>query len=39
MITFQKHIELQRIIESGGNIEVLFSGLDDIAAHCLADDI
>ena len=39
MITFQKHIELQRLIEAGGNIEVLFSGLDDVEAHCLADDI
>tara|TARA_R110000782_G_scaffold269780_1_gene368542 strand:- start:3408 stop:4106 length:699 start_codon:yes stop_codon:yes gene_type:complete len=39
MITLQKHIELQRIIESGGNIEALFHGLTDAEGHLLADDI
>tara|TARA_R110000787_G_scaffold198074_1_gene309269 strand:- start:21560 stop:22258 length:699 start_codon:yes stop_codon:yes gene_type:complete len=39
MITFQKHIELQRIVESGGNIEALFHGLTDAEGHLLADDI
>ena len=39
MITFQKHIELQRIIEAGGSIAPLFSNLDDVEAHLLADDM
>ena len=39
MIDFEKHIEIQRILESGGNLEVLFDSLDNAHAHLLANDI
>lgn len=39
MITFERHIQIQKIVEAGGDITVLFNGLTDIEAHCLAMDI
>jgi hypothetical protein len=39
MIDFRKHIELQRIVGLGGNIEAMFAELSDAEAHLFANDL
>lgn len=39
MITLKKHIELQRIVGLGGNIEAMFEALSDAEAHLFANDL
>ena len=40
MITFQKHIEIQRLVEAGGDISFLFNQLDsDVDRILFAEDI
>jgi len=39
MITLQRHIQIQSIVEAGGDITSLFNGLDIVEATLLSNDI
>jgi len=39
MVTLKKHIELQKILEAGGNIDSMFTSLDAIESDLLAGDM
>jgi hypothetical protein len=39
MITLEQHINIQRIVESGGSLEAMFSALNEFESVMLAEDI